>query len=398
VRILHIGKYYQPFSGGIENFMKALMEESVSQGHQVAAIVHDHTGGELSDFEVCSNVDIYRAKSLGQFLYAPIAPSIPSLIRRVILSYQPDILHLHMPNLTVFFLLLMSVAKKIPWVVHWHSDVEFNKDQFVPRLAYTLFYSKLESKVLKAAKRIIVTSPPYLETSKALLPFVEKCSVIPLGLAPDEKKENGGEKQKVPDAHDADKVGVIKLLTVGRLSYYKGHKTLLAALSQISQVANHFQLDIVGTGECESLLLAQIKDLRLDKCVRLRGYISDEKIDQYFHNCDIFCLPSINRSEAFGLVLLEAFRAGKPCLVSNVTGSGMNWVVGDGVEGWHFKQENVESLIEMLSYLASHPKTISELGDNARKRYNMVFKIDQIYRLIDQEYLLVLNSTQEIEA
>jgi glycosyltransferase involved in cell wall biosynthesis len=395
VRILHIGKYYQPYSGGIENFMKALMEESVSQGHQVSAVVHDHTGGKLSKSEDCDQVEIYRAKSLGQILYAPIAPSFYSVTQRVIRDFKPDILHLHMPNLSVFLLLIMNAAKEIPWVVHWHSDVEFDKKQGIAQFAYNVFYSRLEAKVLKLAKSIIATSPPYLESSAAIAPYINKCLIVPLGLSSDTEDVmlNG---DTLPT--EARKPKVIRLLTVGRLSHYKGHMILLEALARLPQVYDNFQLDIVGAGELGPFLSSQVKRLKLESCVNLVGYVSDPKVRQHFRDCDVFCLTSTNRSEAFGLVLLEAFRVGKPCLVSDVEGSGMKWVVGDGREGWHFENKNVESLAKKLTYIASNNESITELGDNALKRYNAIFKIDKINLLIEEAYREILNGTLGTES
>jgi glycosyltransferase involved in cell wall biosynthesis len=390
VRILHIGKYYQPYSGGIENFMKALMEESVSQGHQVSAVVHDHTGGKLLKFEDCNSVEIYRAKSFGQILYAPVAPSFYTVTQRVIRDFKPDILHLHMPNLSIFLLLIMDVAKEIPWVVHWHSDVEFDKKQIVAQFAYDVFYSRLEAKVLKLAKSIIATSPPYLESSAAIAPYMDKCLVVPLGLSGDTE---GALLNADAVSSEVRKSKVIRLLTVGRLSHYKGHIVLLEALARLPQVSDKFQLDIVGTGELELFLVSQVKRLKLENCVNLMGYISDQEVRQQFRNCDVFCLTSTHRSEAFGLVLLEAFRVGKPCLISDVEGSGMKWVVDDGQEGWHFENNNVESLANKLTSISANDEIIPELGDNALKRYNTKFKIDKINLLIEKEYRQILNGT-----
>jgi glycosyltransferase involved in cell wall biosynthesis len=100
---------------------------------------------------------------------------------------------------------------------------------------------------------------------------------------------------------------------------------MLETLARIPQVSSKFQLDIVGTGDLGFFLMNQVKRLKLESGVNLVG--------QYFRNYDIFCLTLTNRPEAFNLVLFEAFRVGKPSLVSDVEGSGTKWVVGDMQEG-----------------------------------------------------------------
>ena len=65
----------------------------------------------------------------------------------------------------------------------------------------------------------------------------------------------------------------------------------------------------------------------LNDRVRFLGSVSESKIRSLFSTCDCLCLPSIERTEAFGLVLLEAMAFGKPVVASDIPGSGVGWVV-----------------------------------------------------------------------
>ena len=79
---------------------------------------------------------------------------------------------------------------------------------------------------------------------------------------------------------------------------------------------------------------AQISQLGLEKRVTLAGEVSDSVLTDCINTSDLLCLPSIERTEAFGMVILEAARCKKPTIVTGVAGSGMSWVVVDKVTGW----------------------------------------------------------------
>ena len=129
MRVLHIGKYFPPFAGGMENFLADLLDESTAQGIECAAIVHDHSRGELPELETINSSLIVRVRSYGQLLFAPISPGFRGQLDKLIKSFQPDVLDIHLPNTSAFFLIFLAIARRIPWVIHWHSDVVFPADK-----------------------------------------------------------------------------------------------------------------------------------------------------------------------------------------------------------------------------------------------------------------------------
>jgi len=113
IKVLHIGKYYPPFMGGIENFMQLLMKQQALPGQTknnciVKALVHNHQMSSTLQKETIDNIEIIRVPSYGRLLFAPVSPLFPYYLHKTLKSFQPDILHIHMPNTSVFWLLFIT--------------------------------------------------------------------------------------------------------------------------------------------------------------------------------------------------------------------------------------------------------------------------------------------------
>ncbi len=118
-----------------------------------------------------------------RLLFTPVSPTFGFWLRGAIRDHEPDVLHLHLPNVSAFWALLLPSAWRLPWVVHWHSDVEPSRFKPLLRLAYP-FYAIFERALLDRASVVIPTSAEYLEASVPLGAVREKCRVVPLGLDP----------------------------------------------------------------------------------------------------------------------------------------------------------------------------------------------------------------------
>ena len=105
--------------------------------------------------------------------------------------------------------------------------------------------------------------------------------------------------------------------------------------------------------------------------------MSDEKLTALLATCDVLCLPSIERTEAFGLVLLEAMTFSKPVIVSNVPGSGMGWIVYHEKTGLHVVPGDADDLSTALQLLCDKPEMRKTLGNAGKMRFNEFFRIEQ---------------------
>jgi glycosyltransferase involved in cell wall biosynthesis len=374
LRILHIGKYYPPFSGGIENFLHDLLLSHINSGLEVAAIVHSHDSSvRKTIIKKYEGVLVYRVPCHGKFLYAPVSPLFPFVLIKAVNEFKPDIIHLHMPNTSCFWIFLIPAIKKIPLIVHWHSDVVQSAIDKKLKYAYP-FYKPFEQAILKKSAAIIATSQPYLETSFALENWNQKTTIIPLGIKdkrihiPEDIKDWAQKTWGDPNVHK------IRLLCVGRLTYYKGHERLIRAVARIPDA----RLIIVGKGELMEKLKQTISRHGLEKQVALIGYLEEERLEALLSSTHCLVLPSIERTEAFGVVLLEAMRAGKPAIIFNIKGSGTGLVVKDRITGLNIPLDNEPRLINAINTITSSPRIRKDMGENARERFKTKFHIDQI--------------------
>lgn len=385
MRVLHLGKYYPPFAGGMEHFLADLLPALQTHGVTTAALVHDEQAHRWRGQHpaLTDSPPIYRAPCHGQLLYAPLSPAFPFWLARVLREFRPDVLHLHLPNTSAFWALLVPAARRRPWVIHWHADVVTSPLNRRLALAYRL-YRPLEQRLLTTSQAVIVASLPYLDASNALQSWRKRCHVIPLGLDP----------ARIPDPDPAAQVRAatlwgntgFRILAIGRLTYYKGHEVLIQAAAALPDS----RVLIVGTGERRTRLAALIQSLGLEGRVLLPGFQPEADLNALLASCDVLCLPSLDRAEAFGLVLLEAMRFGKPVVVSDIPGSGAGWVTRQAGHGLRVAPGDSAALAEALRKLQADPVQRATLGQAGATALTAQFGIAPVAAAITDLYRQVL--------
>lgn len=377
MRVLHVGKFFAPFSGGIENFMLDLMRGLDAAGIVQAAVVHEHDPG--SGPEEAAEVgplpfEVRRVAMPMQVAYAPVSPGFGRALDELLQRFRPDLLHLHMPNTSAFWALASRRARALPWVVHWHSDAAGPGLGKRLKLLYP-FYRPLEQALLRRAEAVVATTPPYLESSPALRRWRGKCRVLPLGLDPGRATFSESEAPG-----DWRCPGKLRVLSVGRLSRYKGMEVLAEAAARVEGL----ELVIAGAGERRQRIEALAA--RAPGRIRLAGAVSDAERNRLIVSCDVFCLPSINRAEAFGLALVEAMAAGKPVIATRVPGAGMAWVVEPGRNGWLVEPADADDLSRLLADLCGRREVLERAGGEARSSFDARFRIDEVARGMERIY------------
>jgi len=377
ITALHIGKFYPPHRGGIETYMRDLLMALHARGVRCQALVHRSAKGQGTEptEDTENGPQIVRVAVWANLLFTPISPTFPWHLNRLLRETSPAVLHLHLPNVSAFWALFLPRARRIPWVVHWHADVPVGALHRGVRWFYRL-YQPFEQWVLRRAAVIIATSPPYLQSSPVLAPFRHKGRVVPLGI------HEPLAADKTAPAEPPEQTSPLRVIAVGRLAYYKGFDRLLRALAQCPDVT----LEIIGDGERKHELKALIEELQLSERVTLLGNLSDQELDQRLRASDCLCLPSIERTEAFGVVLLEAMARGKACVVTSVPGTGMSWVVQHNHSGLVVPPNDIDALADALAQLAANRALCKTMGNAALERFRKEFTIDASAAEIEKIY------------
>jgi rhamnosyl/mannosyltransferase len=383
MNILHIGKYYPPVSGGIENFMGDLLPALNADGVTTAALVHQHSADKPTSHD---QNNIIRVPCYGSLLYTPVSPGFPGALSKIISRFRPDIIHIHMPNVSAFWLLGSKKARQIPWVIHWHSDVIASKIDPGITLAYQ-FYRPFEQKILCHAAHIICTSAQYRDTSIPLQSWLDKCTVIPLGINPERLEIlTKTDVQSRTKDHWFDQTR-FKIIVVGRLTCYKGHETIIKAAKHCSDI----QIIIAGTGDQYHKLNRSIQKRELHNTIKLTGHLPDRVLHTLIQSGDCLCLPSIERTEAFGLVLLEAMHYAKPVIATSVHGSGMNWVVDHNQTGILVPPADHIKLADSIKRLKNSPESAQQLGRAGKQKIDKSLQINQIASAVKTIYTDILS-------
>ena len=374
MRILQLGKFY-PIRGGVEKVMwdltRGLSERGVDCDMLCASLPSDRTdpqdeGLEQPDGSLHFNAHgrIIRVKALAKKAATMISPAMVSWLRRHKAGY--DIIHVHHPDPMAALALRLSGFKgKV--VLHWHSDIVSQK--FLLAL-----YRPLQNWLIKRADTIVGTSPVYIASSPWLKDVQPKCTYVPIGIKPIEVDPAAAAavRERFP--------GKTLLLSVGRLVPYKGYSVLIRAMKYLPE---KYQLLIGGSGPLRSELEELIENEKLQGRVCLEGYLSDEALRARYGACDLFVLASIMKTEAFGIVQIEAMSSGKPVVATKIPGSGVSWVNEDGVSGRNVPPGEPELMAQAIEEVMDHYQDFSE---GARARFDEMFCEDKMINSIIKIY------------
>lgn len=364
MKILHIYKDYFPVLGGMENHIRWLAEAQTAAGHDVTVLV-THPQRRTTD-DVENGVRVIRAARLVTVASTPLSLALP----RLLTAQRPDIAHLHFPyppgEVSQW---LLGRARRT--VLTYHSDV-------VRQKGLLRVYGPLMRRMLRSVDRIIATSPQYVESSPYLRPLRDKITVIPLGI--DVQRFANPDPEQV--AAIRQRYGLPLLLFVGRLRYYKGVQYLLDALPAVPAA----RLLVAGTGPMAQSWQTQAQALGLSDRVFFLGDVADADLPVYYAAATLFVLPACERSEAFGVVQVEALASGTP-IVSTELGTGTSYVNQDGVTGRVVPAGDAAALAGALRGLLADAALLPAMGAAARARALaefslpvMVTRVENLYR------------------
>ena len=365
LRVCHLGKFYPPAPGGIENHVRTLAHAQSQLGAKVRVICvnHQSTAGHDSTWkglgatptvdEVDGPVAVTRVGKIATLARFDICPELIGVLRRL-MDDPPHIVHLHTPNPTMLLAYALA-CPSLPLVVTHHSDVV---RQRLLRFALAPF----RRAVYTRASRVLTTSPSYPGGSAELRSYAAKLDVLPLGV-------DLGPYQQPNDAA-IDHARALKAkypgplwLSVGRLTYYKGFDVALAALAHVPGT-----LLIIGAGPLDAELRDTATRLGVADRVAWLAYATPDELAGAYQAATALWFSSNARSEAFGLVQVEAMASGCPVVNTAIPNSGVCYVSPNGETGLTTPPNDPTAFAAAARRLLDEPGLRGQLAAAGRQR------------------------------
>lgn len=372
---MQVNKLYPPHVGGVEEVVKTIAEGLAHDPGFVSGVLACNEGRRTLRERV-NGVDVTRVGSLGRLRSLPVAPLFPFYLYRA----RADIYHFHVPFPLGEASALRGKEKR-RMVAWYHSDVVRQK---LARRAY----QKVLERFLDACRIILVSSPHLVKTSPILGPRADRCRVVPFGIDVDRFRpgEGDGFAEEVR-ARYGGRGGLV--LFVGRLVYYKGLFVLLEAMR-----GNDASLVLIGEGPLARRLMKRAAALGMRERVHFLGRVPGGDLPSYYRAADLLVLPSMERSEAFGLVLLEAQACGRP-VVSTDLGTGTTYANLDGETGLVVPPGDPAALARAVKGLLENTELRMRMGRRGRERVVAEFNREKMLRRLKDIYLEVLEENEE---
>ncbi len=350
LKVLQLGKFYPPHMGGIETHLQALCGElrKVTELRVVVAS-DDRTASD----ELLDGVAISRVPTRFTLAAAPLCPGMIAQLR----ASDADIVHLHLPNPGAVLAYLAS-GHRGRLIASYHSDTV--RQKFLGRAFEPFLHA-----ALRRSSAIIASSPEYQRTSPVLARYQDRCHVIPYGIALDQAEY----ADPMVVSQIRQQYGERLVLSVGRLVYYKGFEYLVRAMAQVRG-----NLLVIGGGPLREKLVALAESLGISGKVHFAGNVPGE-LTPYYHAADVFALASIARSEAFGIVQIEALAAGTPVINTGLD-SGVPFVSLHEQTGLTVPPADPDAMAAALNRLLDDEALRRKLGDAARVRARQEFSLE----------------------
>lgn len=367
-KILQISNYYYPNIGGIEQVARDIVKAiSKNDDFEQKLICFNETASDNeyvckrdeNVHEAIDGIEIIRCGCITKKASQSISLTFGNELRKVFSSFKPDIVIFHYPNPFEAQFLLKYLNSNIKFILYWHLDITKQK------VLGKLFHPQT-IKLLERADKVVATSPVYIEGSKYLSAYREKCVVIPNCIDTSRLEITKEIKERAEQIRQENKDKTI-CFGVGRHIPYKGFTYLIKASKYLD---DSFRIFIGGKGELtDSLKMEAEGD---DKIIFL-GRVSDDDLIAYYIAMDIFCFPSITKNEAFGIALAEGMYFGKPAVTFNIPGSGVNYVNLKDVTGLEVPNRDIKAYADALIELSVDKQKREKLGRAAKQRVEKLF-------------------------
>lgn len=380
MKIAQIICTFPPYKGGMGNVVYTFSNGLADLGYDVTVLTPDYsTKNNKNNFSDDSklNFKILRLKPLFKYGNAGFVPQLLWKLNNY------DIVHLHYPffgAMEVVILLKIFFRKKIKLIVHYHMDA---KAQGFKGLIFKLSNLLILPILLRQAEIITCASLDYIKHSniaKYYSNYAKKFRETLFGvdlkrfvIYSDDKSEQKNQKN------------ILFVAGLDKAHSFKGLENLLQAVKILKDSLDIiFSLTVVGEGDLKNYYKNLVKNLGIDKIVNFPDQVDNNKLVDYYNYCDVFVLPSISQSEAFGLVLLEAMACAKPVVATDLP--GVRGVFENNCQGLIVKPGDVNDLAEKLKIILINNNLAKQMGQAGRKLVEEKYTWEKVAKRLDLIY------------
>lgn len=351
-RILHISKYYYPFSGGTEQIARDCVNALKDEYEQIVLAFNNKKKDQK---DIVDGIQVYKCGCVAKISAQSLSLTYRKKLHELMVEFEPNIIVFHYPNPFVASLLLKELKrKKTRLIIYWHLDI-------IRQKFLRIFFNKQNKKLLERADKVIATSPNYVEGSKWLQLVREKCIIVQNCINVERMKITSDIERKARLIKEKNGCKII-CVAVGRHTEYKGFSYLIQASKLLD---DNFKIYIAGSGELSRRLKREAEN---DDKIIFTGSIDDTDLKALILASDIYCFPSITKNEAFGLALAEGMYYAKPAITFEIQGSGVNYVSLNGKTGIEVENRNVVKYAEAMKKLAEDKTLRRTYGLAGRQR------------------------------
>ncbi len=317
MRILIALTYYRPHYSGLTIYAERLARALAARGHQVT-ILTSRFDKSLKSREIVDGVEVVRPRVWFHVSKGVIMPSL--LLRAWQILRRVDVVNLHVPQLDAAGIAILSRILDKPVVMTYHCDLYLPKSLI--NLLANLASDIANHITAQAANVIVQNSQDYAENSSFLEQYINKVMMVypPVELNPVQASTIDAFRRKYAIEPGQRIIGM-----AARVATEKGVEYLAQALPVILERFPQARVlhvgpyqDVIGEEAYRQRVMQLIEPMR-DRWTWL-GVVPDDEMSAFFHTCEVLALPSLNSTESFGIVQVEAMICGAPVVVSNLPG------------------------------------------------------------------------------
>jgi len=371
MKVLHICKVYLPTKGGVQVVVNWIINGLKESGWKSTVFSTSRQSPCSVSLDECT---VNNSKSYGELYSLPLAPGIISKIWGKANNF--DLVCIHYPFPLADIAIALLPKKKFSLVIYWHSEI-------VTQKISSMLLRPFTKRMLHSADAIICSSPSLISHSKLLSHVENKCVVIPFGMPQRTQFQLTTKPSQGP-----------YFLFIGRHVPYKGIDFLINSYADAFPSPSEADpcLKIVGSGPQLIKHRELASFLKVTDKVEFLIDITDTDLETLLANAKCLVLPSTMKSEAFGLVQIEAMSKGRPIINTSLK-SGVPWVARNNHEAITVEPNNTEQLSKALIRISTDAALTEKLGANAYKRFNELFQYssfcentDSLYRSLTERH------------